>query len=99
MLNPVTTGIFFIFADDTTSTAFANKTESGIIIKGGPQSDVPRWGFVLKVGPDVEDIAVGDCILVEKGMWTSSFDSDGVKMWKTDESKIICVSDEPEAVL
>ncbi len=99
MLNHLNAGIFFIFADETTNSTFANKTASGIIVKGGPQSDVPRWGMVLKVGPDVTEGNPGDCILIEQGMWTTAFVTDNVKMWKTDESKIICISDEPEAVL
>lgn len=99
MLKPLNTGVFFVFADETTHSAFANRTASGIIIKGGPQADVPRWGAVVRVGEDVTEVATGDCVLIEPGMWTTAFETDGLRMWKTDESKIICISDEPEAVL
>lgn len=99
MLTPVDKGIFFIFADDTSSTHFKNKTASGIIVQGGPQSDQPRWGGVIQVGGNVEGIEVGDCILIEKGGWTPGFVTDGVRMWKTDETKVLVVSDEPYAIL
>lgn len=30
----------------------------------------PRWCKVFKVGPDVDDLDVGDWVLVEHGRWT-----------------------------
>lgn len=99
MLSPIEKGIFFIFADETSSTHFKNKTESGLTIIGGPQSDLPRWGGVIQVGSKVEGIEVGDCILIEKGGWTQAFTNENIRMWKTDEDKVLAVSDEPYPVI
>jgi hypothetical protein len=96
MLHPISNGIFFIFEDDVTDTKFANKTKSGIALVAGTgdQVNIPRWGTAILVGPECEQVQAGDYILVEKGMWTPSFKSSGLKLWKTDETKVLCTSDE-----
>jgi hypothetical protein len=97
MLQPLANFIYFIFEDDVTQTKFVNKTKAGILLVAGQgdQVNIPRWGTAISVGPDVTDVLPGDYILVEKGMWTTSFETDGLKLWKTDDTKILCVSDEP----
>lgn len=75
------------------------KTKSGIII---PDDNVTergihaRWGKVYKVGPDIDDIRVGDWILIEHGRWSAKFDVDGdVTVWHIDyPSGILLISDE-----
>jgi hypothetical protein len=97
MLQPLANSIFFIFEDEVTQTKFVNKAKSGILLVAGQgdQVNIPRWGTCISVGPDVDEVQPGDYILVEKGMWTTAFETDGVKMWKTDDTKVLCVSDEP----
>jgi co-chaperonin GroES (HSP10) len=98
MIRPLGNAVFFQFADETSVTRFNNKTKTGIIIAGGDQSEVARWGKVTDVGPEVRDITVGDYVLIEKGMWTQGFDAgDNKRTWKTDEEKICVVSSEPIA--
>lgn len=49
------------------------KTASGIIIRsdnGKTEGIKPRWGQVWAIGPDQQDVKVGDWICVEHGRWT-----------------------------
>ena len=49
------------------------KTASGIIIQsddGKSHGVRPRWGRVWAVGPEQQDVKVGEWILVEHGRWT-----------------------------
>ena len=52
-----------------------------------------RWGKVLAIGNECEEIQVG-----EPQMWTNSFEYDGVPIRKTDESKVMIVSKEKPSV-
>ena len=61
--------------------------------------DIGRWGKVLTVGPECEEVVVGDYVCVEPQMWTNAFKYDGIQIRKTDESKIMLISKEkPEPV-
>jgi co-chaperonin GroES (HSP10) len=45
----------------------------GIVVisdNGKTEGIRPRWGKVFKIGPDQQDVKVGDWILVEHGRWT-----------------------------
>lgn len=49
------------------------RTTTGIFIpsQNGKSSGIkPRWGKVYAVGPEQQDIKVGEWILVEHGRWT-----------------------------
>lgn len=49
------------------------RTESGIFIPSQDGKDTgirPRWGRVYAVGPEQEDVKVGEWIYVEHGRWT-----------------------------
>lgn len=49
------------------------KTQGGIIIKnddGKVEGIYPRWCRVWAIGPEQQDVEVGDWILVEHGRWT-----------------------------
>lgn len=49
------------------------RTSSGIIIRsddGKSEGIRPRWGRVWAVGPEQQDVQVGEWILVEHGRWT-----------------------------
>ena len=48
-------------------------TASGLIIRsdnGKTHGIKPRWGKVYCIGPDQQDVKVGDWILIEHGRWT-----------------------------
>lgn len=69
-------------------------TEGGIVLPvldSGQKS--ARWGKVIAAGPDAQ-VAIGEYILVEGLMWTFGTEVDGVKMWKTDDLKIMMVTDD-----
>jgi co-chaperonin GroES (HSP10) len=97
-LQPITNGIFFQFVEDSTGGRFINSAASGIIIssQASDQANLPRWGKVTAVGPNVTDVRVGEFVLIEPGMWTQGFKTvDGQQLWKTDEEKVLAVSDQP----
>lgn len=56
-------------------------------------------GKVYAVGPEQEDVKVGQWVLVEHGRWTRGMeidDGDGVKtIRKVETSSMLAVSDEP----
>ncbi len=89
--------ILFKFTDDILSGRFINATESGRIVVSSQdtnQSSTSRWAQVTHVGPEVEEVKVGDFILIEPGMWTSGFWIGTTRLWKTDESKVMVISDQ-----
>lgn len=94
---PLRKNIIFKFIEDTTSTRFINSTASGLIVSSqdGQQTNLPRWAEVHAVGPDVTEIKQGDFALIEAGMWTTGFYVDGKRFWKTDEDKVLGVSNSP----
>ena len=50
-----------------------SRVVSGIIIpddNGKSEGIRPRWGKVYSIGEDIEDIKVGQWILIENGRWT-----------------------------
>lgn len=60
----------------------------------------PRWGRVYAVGPDQQDVRVGQWILVEHGRWTRGLeieDESGERtIRKIDPKCIMMISDEEE---
>jgi co-chaperonin GroES (HSP10) len=67
---------------------------SGIIIPAvASKQKVHRWGKAIAVGPKAE-VQVGDYILIEALMWMEGTQIDGVKMWKTDDSKILAITND-----
>jgi co-chaperonin GroES (HSP10) len=76
-------------------------TSGGIIIQsddGKSHGVKPRWGKVYSVGPEQEDVRVGQWILVEHGRWTRKIildDGEGVKnIHRVDPECILVVSDD-----
>lgn len=77
-------------------------TASGLVIRsdnGKTHGIKPRWGKVYCIGPEQQDVKVGDWILVEHGRWTRAMhidDGDGEKkIHRVDTNCIIGVSDHP----
>jgi co-chaperonin GroES (HSP10) len=51
----------------------AQQTAGGLYIpssNGKAEGISPRWGRVWAIGPDQQDVQLGDWILVEHGRWT-----------------------------
>ena len=73
-------------------------TRSGIIIAPGSidEQKKARWGEVIAAGPKAE-VVPGDFILIEALMWMEGTQVDGVRMWKTDDSKILAVTNDIDA--
>jgi hypothetical protein len=74
----------------------------GIIILSGDgklEGIHARWGKVYAVGPDQQDIRVGQYVCVKHGRWTRGLeieDAEGEKtIRRVDNDDILLVSDEP----
>lgn len=76
------------------------KLSSGILLLGddGKTDGIrPRWGKVYAVGPDQQDVKVGQWVLLEHGRWTRGFnveiDGEQMIMRRADTNAVIFVSD------
>lgn len=77
------------------------KTLGGIVIPGDDAKDRgirPRWGRVFAVGPDQQEIKIGQWICVGHGRWTRGItvkDEQGQHVVRrVDNNDILLVSDE-----
>ena len=77
------------------------KTKSGIILQSdnGKTSGIhPRWGKIWAVGPNQNELKVGQWICVEHGRWTRTWeveqDGQTVEVRGVDNKAIMLVSDE-----
>jgi co-chaperonin GroES (HSP10) len=82
-------------------------TSGGIVLKsdnGKGEGVKPRWGRVWAIGPEQEDVEVGQWILMEHARWTREFQheaEDGTitKLHMADLNAIMLVADEkPDSV-
>ena len=78
-------------------------TTGGIIIlndNGKGTGIRPRWAQVYAVGPDQQDVRVGDWVLVTHGRWTRGIDiedeSGSQTLRRVDPKDILLQSDEPQ---
>jgi co-chaperonin GroES (HSP10) len=77
-------------------------TSGGIVLKsdnGKGEGVKPRWGRVWAIGPEQEDVKVGQWILMEHARWTREFQheaEDGTitKLHMADLNAIMLVADE-----
>ena len=76
-------------------------TRGGIIVMnddGKSEGIRPRWGKVYAVGPEQEDVAVDQWVLVAHGRWTRGIPveehGDVVTIRRVDINDILAVSDE-----
>ena len=85
-----------------TDMNFSNRvTSSGLMLLNDDMRTAgirPRWARVYAIGPEQEDIAVGDWVLVSHGRWTRGVDIEDNNGEKTlrriDPNDILLVSDE-----
>lgn len=98
---PLNNNVMFRFLDSTGGAKgyFTDQARaSGILlVRSANAQKVHRWGEVLAIGPKVDGLAPGDFVLVESLMWMEGTEVDGVKMWKTDDSKILAVTNDRAA--
>ncbi len=88
-------GVIFVFVEDIVSKTFENKTDWGFVVQDRNNDPKhPRWGKVLTVGPDVKYVSVGNYILIESLQWTSALHYEDQKFWKTNETRVMLVSEE-----
>jgi hypothetical protein len=89
-----------------TDMSFDSRTlSSGIIMLGddGKTDGIrPRWAQVYRIGPDQQDVKVGQWIMVEHGRWTRGIpieiDGEEITVRRVDPACIIGVQDEaPES--
>jgi hypothetical protein len=78
------------------------KLGSGLILlndDGKGEGIRPRWAQVFAIGPDQEDVRVGQWILIAHGRWTraNEIEIDGKKksLRRVDHNDILMISDEP----
>jgi len=96
---PLRNNVMFKFLDETHGSKgkFQDRaTKSGIIIPVADSTQkAARWGEVVCVGPDAaHQLSPGDFILIEGLQWTVHTVIDGEKLWKTDDSKILLVTND-----
>ena len=77
-------------------------TEGGIIVhsdNGKSAGIKPRWGRVWAIGPDQDEVTIGEWILIEHGRWTRTIEheqEDGtlVELRMVDLKSVMMVTDE-----
>lgn len=83
------------------------KTKAGLIIlddsttAAGDRGIKPRWAKVHAIGPEQQDVEVGQWVLLEHGRWSQgqklASDIDGeqpLHFWLADQDAMLLVSDE-----
>jgi len=81
------------------------KTKGGVIIlddDGKAEGTHPRWAKVYAVGPDQQDVKIGEWVLIAHGRWTRQIileqDNQEIDVRMVDENDILLTSNqEPEA--
>ena len=95
-INVLEDGIIFKFLENISGQSFDNKTNWGFEIKDKTDDfKRPRWAKALRLGPKVVHVKENDYILIENLQWTAGLEYYGDKFWKTNESRVIMVSEEP----
>lgn len=104
-INPYHVGKIKALHNDiiVTEMYFGERISSGGIILRNDDAKSsgirPRWAKVYAVGPEVEDVRVGQYICISHGRWTRGItiiDDDGEKtIRKVDPKDILLISDEP----
>jgi len=78
------------------------RTESGIIILSddGKSGGIhPRWGKVIAIGPEQQDVSVGQYVLVAHGRWSRGFELNGETVRTVDPNDVLGIQDqEPQSI-
>lgn len=94
-VNVLEDGIIFKFVEDISGGSFDNKTNWGFELKDKiDDMKRPRWAIALKTGPKVKYVKENDYILIENLQWTMALHYESDKFWKTNESRVLLVTEE-----
>ena len=101
MITAIKNHILFAFFDKVKDGRFVGKSDSTIVIPSSAGQYIndesagqARYGKVLAVGPDCDpEIKAGTVVLIEKLMWSEGFEHEDVKVWRTDDTKILAIRD------
>tara|TARA_B100002019_G_C21104877_1_gene515412 strand:- start:139 stop:522 length:384 start_codon:yes stop_codon:yes gene_type:complete len=78
------------------------RTEAGLIIMSddGKVGGIhPRWGEVIAIGKDQEDVTVGQYVLVAHGRWSRGFELNGETVRTVDPKDVLGIQDdEPQSI-
>lgn len=98
-LAPIKKRILFTFVQQLSANrGFENKTDWGFsVIDKKNDMQHGRWGKVLHIGPEVNDVEPDDYIFIEPLQWTNQLSMDGTDYWMTSVDNVLLVSkDAPE---
>lgn len=102
-LRPLRNVVLFQFMDDTSGSRgrFSERTTGSIIIPvlDSTQHKTNRWGRVVAVGPEVDGVEPGDFVLIEALQWTRGTVLEEQKLWKTDDTKILAVTNDEQVTV
>jgi len=73
------------------------KTASGLIVlsdDGKAGGIHPRWGEVIAVGNEQEDVSVGQYVMVAHGRWSRGFELNGETVRTVDPKDVLGIQDE-----
>lgn len=73
------------------------RTASGLIIASddGKTSGIhPRWGEVIAVGNEQQDVQIGQYVLVAHGRWSRGFELNGETVRTVDPNDVLGIQDE-----
>lgn len=95
MLKALKNHILFKFVDPVNSKGefVRAKTSFGLefLSTVDDSSKAPRWAQVVAVGPEVENVATDDFVLIPALRWTIGTKYQGERFWRTDETQIVVV--------
>lgn len=106
-IRPLHNSFLFAFLQQQTAEGnFMETTKSGLLLPGygNRQREAHaafdrslkegRWALVLATGPKCKEVQEGDYVCLEPNMWTNSVEHDGIKIRKSDETKVMLISKE-----
>ena len=73
------------------------RTASGLIVMSddGKSTGIhPRWGQVIAIGNEQEDVSVGQYVLVSHGRWSRGFELNGETVRTVDPKDVLGIQDE-----
>lgn len=95
-LRAIKNHIIFQFIDEVDGKGqFVETTKWGFKIPGhfDNSAKAPRWGTVVKIGPDCKHVKIGQQVLINALKWTAGIKFDDERIWRTDETQVVVVRD------
>lgn len=94
-LRPLGKAFLFQFVNETYGGKFVERNKGSIFLTNQDLTDqakVARWGKIVAVGSEVEDLHVDQLVLIEALQWTKEYQWEKVRYWKSDESKVMATT-------